>query len=702
MQKKLPLINIVIAALLALLSLLGGFLGSVASNNLNNFPIKLPPAIMSLLQSVWPWLFAVALVYMGLSIWLAVRQSTNGDNALLPGSQRQQGLIEQQNRRRMLEKVQAFWIKGVLEQSLHGAALIALGLHEQPDAVANPWSLVIQQPDQSARPLPPGTRITQVYDDGGGELLILGEPGSGKTTLLLELARDLLDRAQKDDTHLMPVVLNLSSWAVKRQSITDWIVNELNTKYQVPRKLGQLWVDSDQILLLLDGLDEVASEHRSACVDAINAYRQEHGLVPTVVCSRSIEYLTQTRRMLLRNAVTVQLLTAQQIDDYLASAGGQMAAVRVALRNDSVLQELAATPLMLSVLTLAYHGQSDEDILTSGPPEARRRQVFKTYVERMLQRRASETHYTAQQTVEWLTWLAKQMEQRSQTELYLERMQPDWLPDARSRFVYHVAIGLLVGLVLGLVAGLVGTLFGGLFGDHAIGPLIGLLTGLIAGLIFGLEKEIKPAEVITWSWWSVLSVFFMGFVLGLLAGLAIGLAIWLFEGLSVGLIFGLVVGLFMGLFAGIPVGLLAGLSGQTIDQQSLVTPNQGIWRSARNGALLGLVFGLPIGLVFGLFVGLFEGPVAGLVGGLGGAVIDGPFFGLFFGGLAFIQHFALRWFLWRAEYVPWNYPRFLDYTADRILLRKVGGGYIFVHRLLQDYFASLDITTKSSGVAEQT
>jgi hypothetical protein len=28
--------------------------------------------------------------------------------------------------------------------------------------------------------------------------------------------------------------------------------------------------------------------------------------------------------------------------------------------------------------------------------------------------------------------------------------------------------------------------------------------------------------------------------------------------------------------------------------------------------------------------------------------------------------------------------------AYRLLLRKVGGGYIFVHRLLLEYFASLD------------
>ena len=33
------------------------------------------------------------------------------------------------------------------------------------------------------------------------------------------------------------------------------------------------------------------------------------------------------------------------------------------------------------------------------------------------------------------------------------------------------------------------------------------------------------------------------------------------------------------------------------------------------------------------------------------------------------------------------------FAAERILLRKVGGGYIFVHRLLLDYFVSLDAPT---------
>ncbi len=71
-------------------------------------------------------------------------------------------------------------------------------------------------------------------------------------------------------------------------------------------------------------------------------------------------------------------------------------------------------------------------------------------------------------------------------------------------------------------------------------------------------------------------------------------------------------------------------------------------------------------------------------------LISGLFIGLANGGIACIQHGVLRLFLWRVGYAPWNYPRFLDYATDRILLRRVGGGYIFIHRFLLDYFASLE------------
>lgn len=217
-----------------------------------------------------------------------------------------------ENRYRMIKQVHSRWIAGILEHSLYRATLIEVGLWEQPEVVENPWHLEIQESNVPSRPLPMSTRVVDVYDDTSGELLILGEPGAGKTTLLLDLARELLDRAEQHENHPIPVIFHLSSWAEERQSLATWLIEELHTKYQVPYKLGTLWIKNNQLLLLLDGLDEVAREYRSACVSSINNYRQEHGLVPLVICSRSTDYLTQPFRLLLRTAAVVQPLTQSQ------------------------------------------------------------------------------------------------------------------------------------------------------------------------------------------------------------------------------------------------------------------------------------------------------------------------------------------------------------------------------------------------------
>ncbi|HEY6541307.1 MAG TPA: NACHT domain-containing protein [Ktedonobacteraceae bacterium] len=585
--------------------------------------------------------------------------------------------ISQQNRERLIARVRQFWITGVLDQSLHGAALIALGLQNEPDMLANPWRLVLQQQNQPAHPLPEGTRIPQVYDEALGELLILGEPGCGKTTLLLELARDLLYRAEQDEHLPIPMVFPLSSWAVKRQPLAEWLVEEMKTKYQIQRRLAQGWVSAGLILPLLDGLDEVAALYRDACLGCINSFRQEYdGLVSMVVCSRSGDYLDLKQRLLLDYAVIVQPLTDQQIDEYLSSAGEQMRSVRTVLKHDRVLREMATTPLLLSVMTLAYQRSASKSVAVAESLGKRRERLFDDYVNTMLGRRSPETRYTAQQTVSWLSWLAQQMMEYGQTEFFLERLQPDWLSETRSHFVYFFVVVLSIGLLVGLPNWL---LFGPLLGLR-VGPLLGLLLGLLVGLFFGLEGEIRPAEFISWTRQSIER----GLLVGLFISVVVGLVMALFNG-PLG-------GSFIGLFTGMMSGIIAGLSGEMLETRHLDKPNRGIWRSARYAVVFWLLFALfgalLAGLVGALLYGLLAGLLAGLFSGLIGGLIAGLTLGLFFGGGACIKHFILRWFLWRAGYMPWNYARFLDYATERIFLRKVAGGYSFVHRLLLEYFAN--------------
>lgn len=611
--------------------------------------------------------------------------------------------VVRQNRMRLLKRVRATWIEEVLKRSLHHAALIALDLQEQPDALANPWQHEVQETKLPPRPFPAGTSIVQVYDEAEGELLILGEPGAGKTTLLLELARTLLQRAEEGERHRLPVVFHLSSWAQGRQSLAVWLVEELWIKYQVSPPIGKALIDSDQVLPLLDGLDEVAESVRAACVQAINAYYQSHlekkEAAPLVVCCRSKEYTTLPTQVTLQRAISIQPLTDEQIERYIQSAKGQLEELRHALHTDRELYELAQRPLMLSIFTLAYQRAGSQELPTEGTREAQQRQVFATYVERMLSHGGVFKHASREQMLRWLAFLASQMQLHQQTLFFLERMQFDWLPAEQSRRL-TLTVVLLFKLLIGMGTGLAGLLF-----FHQ--PIVGLIFGLV-GIYLAkpdlVNGEIEPAEKISWSWAGVkhnlVDSLFTGFKIGLFIVLLTILfsimSILLFFLLPTFKIFGnfplsylLTAVIMIMLGGGLLLVIQSGWTTEMLDERLLIRPNQGIWRSGRHGLIIGLIFaGVGI-LTFTFLPDPVEGFLANPLNGLVCGCILGFVAGLLNGGMACIKHALLCRSLWRAGEIPRKYSHFLDYGAEHLVLHKVGGGYLFVHRLLLEYFASL-------------
>jgi hypothetical protein len=127
-------------------------------------------------------------------------------------------------------------------------------------------------------------------------------------------------------------------------------------------------------------------------------------------------------------------------------------------------------------------------------------------------------------------------------------------------------------------------------------------------------------------------------------------------------------------------------------------PNQGIKLSGKNSLVVFLVTLLTVGLIGGLIDCLIEGPNFGLIVGILVGLIGGLIAGLNWGGSAVIKHYMLRLTLWRIGYMPLNFVKFLDQCARLILLKKVGGGYIFIHRMLLDYFA--DLAPQSTRAAD--
>lgn len=661
---------------------------------------------------------------------------------------------EERNRYAMLESVRKFWVEGMLENSLHGAAMIELGMEPEMGAVEHPWNTLLRTPTSEER-LPAGTRIANVFERLNGKVLILGDPGSGKTTTLLDFARDLLDRAEADSQHPIPVVFNLASWSERQPPLVNWLVEELNSKYQVPRRVGTEWVESDALLLLLDGLDEVAADRRDACVQAINAYREEHGFVDMVVCSRIHDYEALTHQLRLNGAIVIQELDDELVHDYLSGLGTDVAMVRDLIARDEQLRQQTHSPLMLSIMVLAYRGVSTETFPDFDTVEAQRKHLFDTYVQRMFEHRIGEEPlYTRQEIIPSLSWLAKQMQENSLSVFHIEGLQPTWLSEKQQQdYFKHVPLILGSLWTLWTVITFLFTI-GGIGGSKLLSSLLFPLTGVLVGYNYTGNRwnRLLNHTLFGFAFGAIAGIIILGtygiqraFIFG--AGTAFNLALVYYVvgrlmaafgyeknhvrlaedlkfsrgdikpwagigGLIAGSIiiivprftFGTDIVPAMNFAAGIGIGAVifclsslyqSGLTAQTVESRE--QPNQGIrtsfWNASRLTGLVLLQFAM-IGLLgMRLVIPPSVGRSLGLVVGI---AFSSPIWVLF-GGYTTVQHVALRRILHRDGLIPLNYARFLDYAASSILLRKVGGGYVFIHRYLLEYFADLETIESNQG-----
>lgn len=648
----------------------------------------------------------------------------------------------QRNHAILRQQVRKFWIDSVLHGSLYREILIHLQMEDVSSAVDNqPWNLVLKQPGLTDQALLSGASIVDIFDEMQHRLLILGKPGSGKTTMLLTLADALLRRADDDPLHPTPVVFNLASWVEQRNPLDVWLVSELNIRYNVARKVAQRWVDNDELLPLLDGLDEVQEEHRNNCVNAINQYQQDH-MVFVVVCCREAEYQGLTKPLKLQGAVLLCPLMPRQIDAYLDRAVPEVTALRSVIQRDPELYEMARSPLMLNVMTFACYDSDRQDTSPAGAIGDRYQQLLDRYVRRMFLHRGSRHQYSVHNALHWLVWLSTNMTESQQTIFLIERLQPDSLGSRPRIVLFRMMVGLFVWASVffsTLLSALLIEKSNGLLAGHLEIKVEGLLTdglifGLVGGLIFGLfagRRNITPTERLKFRWGFDRSKLKFGLIFGLMFGLIFVLSFGqrnLIDNLILRLMLGLAFGLIVGSIIGLDFGLMFGfIREEEIDVHFY--PNQGIWRSGRNmligglsiglvGALAGALVGGPIGMLGSgltgalevgqigeletwLFAGLIFGLIYGLIAGLILGLIAGV---LMYGGLAVLQHSILRLLLFHFRNTPLNYAHFLDYCTNRIFLRKVGGGYIFIHRTLLEHFAQLsdqDIEHIAAQVVEE-
>jgi eukaryotic-like serine/threonine-protein kinase len=650
----------------------------------------------------------------------------------------------------LLRNVENTWIKGVLEKSVHEAALLELGMELREEVVDNPWRMVMEGPGQTHEILPRGRSIKEVFYEANGLLLILGEPGAGKTTTLLQLARDLIAEVDDAFTQPVPVILNLSTWTNKQQPLDVWLFAELTNKYRLPKKDAKQWLEERRILPLLDGLDEVKAENRAACVERLNHLVNDYGLQGLVVCSRIKDYTDLNVRLAFYRAIYIQPLTPEQIDEYLKRAGEKLASLSSALHIDEALRSLARSPLILNIMTLAYQDAPADDL--SNPvlstDEARRKHLFDAYITRMFQRKTGTRQYDDEQTKSRLSWLARNMQRHNQEVFLIEGLQPTWLSSGRWHWFYFLTSRLPGVLVITLfflsieLYSLISDYFRVVYPDVLFARVWYVVKATIAGLVIALSIGFFAILRYEWMHKQKRKVKFPP-ILWTVMNISI---IWLVSGLIIGSVIDWSAGFLYGLIFGVLFGLRDNRYNPEIDIQTVEALNWS-WRKALIGGLIGIVVGCTFGVLvlssssmrfsfgdllswMGFFSELF-GPLGAVLSGLRRGIVEtksipnqgirlsirnamlgglalgltgwimnvfgltiGPsIFGLigvlWYGGLDVIQHYILRLLLVIQGYTPRDYVHFLDYAVDRIFLQKVGGGYRFIHRLLLEHFADM-------------
>ena len=207
--------------------------------------------------------------------------------------------------------------------------------------------------------------FAEAFELHKGRTLLLGEPGSGKTTTLLQFALVAAENALKRPDSPIPVWQSISlepRWDGSRP-LRDWALSDLK------EKCAGIDLDSFPVLYIFDGLDELGGERPAdsqkqdgeKCdprVSFLKAVEEQLRYASVVISCRRLDYEELSRKAIIQGAVTLLPLEPEQIRDFLNDRG--QAPLWPALAADKQLLELARTPLLLSLLSLAVGEQTGD------------------------------------------------------------------------------------------------------------------------------------------------------------------------------------------------------------------------------------------------------------------------------------------------------------------------------------------------------
>ncbi|MGP3917573.1 NACHT domain-containing protein [Nonomuraea sp. 10N515B] len=400
--------------------------------------------------------------------WLRQRAETAGDLGTLDVAEPEADVVAARVER-LAAKVEQVWKAEELRQRLLDPEPLPVSWRTVGPPISDHWRVI-------------GGNNTPIDLDGNlddlyltvrtklpkARLVALGEPGAGKTSLVMRFVLACLAAREQTDAPAgpVPVMLKLSTWTPSVQTLRAWIYARLREDYDFDEPLPL-----DHLLLVLDGLDEMAEPDRETALTAINAAFSAD--FPLILTSRTSEYLAtiDSRRadvLTAAAAIEIKPLDAAAVRDYLTittkpSRLPEWASVFAELTADPD-GELAgglSTPLAISLARVAYaeRAANPDHLLTF----TNRRDLEAHLLAELVPSLYSDVSeharasWRADDVRPWFSFLARHFRARGIS-------WPD-LSDVVPPLVYGLIIGLLAGLFTGTAFSL------------AAGPSTGVMVG---------------------------------------------------------------------------------------------------------------------------------------------------------------------------------------------------------------------------------
>ena len=210
--------------------------------------------------------------------------------------------------------------------------------------------------------------INQAFDNN---IAILGKFGTGKTSFAYNLIYKKACSWLEDSTRRFPILLRFRYYQPS-DSLVDWIINEIMILTGVELSFREFFdlLKEDQIMLILDGLDEIPQSSDKIHFNSVLRELNRLGAMksPLVITCRTNFFpavFEEESTLQKFNRLYIQAFGQDQIDSVTRKVFEQPAAFQNSLKKNQIVQELARRPLFLRMLMEVYQEGKELNIANS-------------------------------------------------------------------------------------------------------------------------------------------------------------------------------------------------------------------------------------------------------------------------------------------------------------------------------------------------